>query len=216
MTTIDIRGALHDGAGRYATGGGPAPGYDLGGEVTGPASLALIDNWLDPVCDEDGDPITAVTVTPGLLDDNARHAYRNGHCLALALAVADATGGDVVLRYEPVDGEDDADGNPLVEWSHAYGRTPDGRLWDVDGLAYASVDALQADLDAQWPAAGCGCPERTRRTRGCVCAPHATPLPTWDAADISADYEQAGKIPAQDREMAATLVAPVLAVGERR
>ena len=39
-----------------------------------------------------------VAVTPGVIDDEAEYAYRNGQCIALSLALAKETGWPIVVQ----------------------------------------------------------------------------------------------------------------------
>lgn len=64
-----------------------------------------------------------VAVTPGVLDDAAGHAFNNGQCLGLAVAVAEHNGWGVAVRTYDEAG--------LV--AHAWAVSPDGRLHDVRG-----------------------------------------------------------------------------------
>jgi hypothetical protein len=88
-----------------------------------------------------------VRLSPGVIDDAARTAFHNGHCLALARALAEQTGWPVVahlsrpgdLMFERgMDGSTIAADLPTEVWAdafvHALVETPDGMLLDIDGL----------------------------------------------------------------------------------
>lgn len=81
------------------------------------------------VLDASGDPIDVV---PGIIDDEADWVYKRGQCLALAVALAEKTGGKVYCQR--VDFDDvDADGNPFHNLGHAYVELPEGVLLDIQG-----------------------------------------------------------------------------------
>lgn len=77
------------------------------------------------VMDSSGDWIDVV---PGQRNDEARHAYLNGQCLALAVALSERTGWPVLTRTAELD---DPDEPPLL--IHAYVQGPDGVLLDYTG-----------------------------------------------------------------------------------
>lgn len=99
-------------AGRFIATSHTEPGLALGG--AGPV----------PVMDSSGE---WVNVTPGQRDDAARHAYLNGQCLALAVALSKRTGWPVLTRTVELD-EDEP---PLL--IHAYVQGPGGVLLDYTG-----------------------------------------------------------------------------------
>jgi hypothetical protein len=98
--------------GRFTATRRTEPGLVLG--IAGPV----------PVMDSSGE---WVDVTPGQRDDAARHAYLNGQCLALAVALSKRTGWPVLTRTVELD-EDEP---PLL--IHAYVQGPDGVLLDYTG-----------------------------------------------------------------------------------
>lgn len=68
-------------------------------------------------------------LTPGLVDDNARRLFRNGHCASLALAIHDRCPDGWGLAVLEVFVDDDE-----VEVVHVAVRSPNGQYLDVDGL----------------------------------------------------------------------------------
>lgn len=84
----------------------------------------------------------SVELTPGTIDDAAEYVYRNGQCLALAIALAERTGWPVHVRHF----EDGDDADPCGLYSnlrHASVETPTGTLLDIYGESDA--DILLAD-----------------------------------------------------------------------
>jgi hypothetical protein len=84
-----------------------------------------------------------VEVTPGLLDDAASHAYHNGQCVALALALHAQTGWPLVclltrgggLEWQQqlqADGVNFSDPDWFDDFVHALVEAPDGTLLDID------------------------------------------------------------------------------------
>lgn len=91
-----------------------------------PATESTLDLAPAPILVRDARGMN-VALTPGVLDDNARHLYKNGQCLALALALARSRPdtGISVLAYEADDGR--------TAVQHAWAVAPNGALVDVDG-----------------------------------------------------------------------------------
>lgn len=138
------------------------------------------------VYDSSGDP---VEVTPGVLDDNADWVYRNGQCLALAVALSEHTGWPVHLRTF-TDGDDADPAGTYLNLRHAYVQAPDGSLVDVRGEHDADIVEEEArDLD------------------GDLCVP-ARIVPATQARALLAEF--AGFLEHQDTATAATFVEPVL------
>lgn len=81
-----------------------------------------------------------VHIVPGERDYVAYHAYLNGQCLALALAVSHRTGWPIALRTFDEEPEDHA---PFL--IHAYVQSPDGILIDYTGGN--EKEALEEDWD---------------------------------------------------------------------
>lgn len=70
-------------------------------------------------------------LTPGVLDGAARHAFSQGACGALAIALHDATGWKVVAVTDSHNVHDGrAGGGSAMHWAV---MRPDGMLVDVDG-----------------------------------------------------------------------------------
>lgn len=75
-----------------------------------------------------------IELTPGVLDHAAKHAFSSGQCHALALAIHEHTGWEIVgLRW------DDPYFNGTIP-DHVLVRDPDGHLFDVNGY----------DVSAEW------------------------------------------------------------------
>ncbi|HEY8717224.1 hypothetical protein, partial [Pengzhenrongella sp.] len=84
----------------------------------------------------------AVELTPRRLDENARWVYRNGQCLALAVAIATRQGWPVVA-HTMASSWDDHDEPVTHELRHAYAQAPDGTLIDI----YGECDPDAIDLE---------------------------------------------------------------------
>ena len=65
-------------------------------------------------------------VHPGVIDDQAISAYEDGHCLALATAIASRTGWSVLMHLAHYD-----DGQLALV--HAWAKNPAGALVDIKG-----------------------------------------------------------------------------------
>ena len=70
-----------------------------------------------------------VTVVPGELSGSVRHIYRNGQCMAMAVALSRETGWPIVTR----EFELELGGEKKRLLHHAYVLSPDGHLVDIDG-----------------------------------------------------------------------------------
>jgi len=93
-------------------------------------------------------------LTPGELDGAARHAFSQGACGALAMALHDATGWPVVAvtdAHNVYDGK--AGGGSALHWAV---RRPDGMIVDVDGAHEAAdlVEKYKWDADDEEAAVG--------------------------------------------------------------
>lgn len=101
------------------------------------------------------------TVEAGLIDDRARTAFAQGQCHALAFAMAEATGFELVWIGRP-ECSYDPDCGPWWErfegerdWcecqvEHIAVRDPDGVIWDIDGPNLAHVVFPVDDAVADW------------------------------------------------------------------
>ena len=94
------------------------------------AEVVTVDLW-------DGPP---VPVTPGILDKDAEHAFMNGQCHALALALAEKLNKPLVVlvEYEVGEepGEDVTSERWLAEhWLHAAVQLDWDRYLDVTGVS---------------------------------------------------------------------------------
>jgi hypothetical protein len=71
-------------------------------------------------------------VTPGVLDGSALNLFSQGGCIALAIALHDATGWPILAV---TDGHNSMDGELCGGSSMHWGvRTPEGLFLDVDGV----------------------------------------------------------------------------------
>ena len=100
-----------------------------------------------PVChllDNYGDEFL---LTPGIIDDNARHVFTEGQALALAAVVSRATGWPLVIRTSG-DGRGTSGPPALI---HAWVEDPDGDLIDINGLndREESDDKFDGSIDRQ-------------------------------------------------------------------
>ena len=98
----------------------------------------------------------AVQVTPGLHDENAVHAYRHGHCVALALCLHERTGWPLVGQFRNIDtfaweeqarllGYGDAGAQRFIfDLVHCFTETPDGLLLDIEGSHAPETVAREA------------------------------------------------------------------------
>ncbi|WP_413102245.1 hypothetical protein [Streptomyces sp. Inha503] len=76
-------------------------------------------------------------VTPGAIDKTATHAFMNGCCGGLAIALHDATGWPIIAATV---------NNGLA--LHYMVRTPDGQLLDIEGAHPAAHIVVDYELDA--------------------------------------------------------------------
>lgn len=74
-----------------------------------------------------------VLVTPGVIDDDAEYAYTNGQCIALSLALAEATGWPIVAHLA-------RPGNP--DWERRTHGRQIARESATDGWFYSFVHTL--------------------------------------------------------------------------
>lgn len=74
-----------------------------------------------------------VSVTPGVIDDDAEYAYTNGQCIALSLALAEATGWPIVAHLA-------RPGNP--DWERRTHGRQISRAEATDGWFYSFVHTL--------------------------------------------------------------------------
>jgi hypothetical protein len=117
---------------RRGTGDAEAPGINLSEAVgiESPSTVIAVDRTGAPV-----------TLTPGLLDDEARYVFTAGQCVALAVALAEKSGWPVYVESRVYDGRyPTGDGAPdrldsNAEIVHAMVEMPDGRVLDVRGPA---------------------------------------------------------------------------------
>lgn len=65
-------------------------------------------------------------VRPGVIDAQAVEAYESGHCLTLAVAIAERTQWAVMLHLSHY-------GDGAMALVHAYAKTRDGKLVDIRG-----------------------------------------------------------------------------------
>lgn len=108
---------------------------DLSAMAT-PGVVEVEDTWGDKV-----------EVTPGQLNDATRWIYRNGQCLALAVAIAEEKDWPVVIHMSEYDPEAlDEDGDPeSATVKHAYAQGPDGTLYDIDGMFHPEAIELSGN-----------------------------------------------------------------------
>jgi hypothetical protein len=70
-------------------------------------------------------------LTPGVIDNAARHAFKYGACGALAIALHDATGWPIVAVTDAENVHDgQAGGGSAMHWAV---RRPDGKIIDIIG-----------------------------------------------------------------------------------
>lgn len=138
------------------------------------------------VYDSSGDP---VEVIPGVIDDNADWVYRNGQCLALAVAAAEETGWPVHLRTF-TDGDPADPTGTYLNLRHAYLEAPDGTLIDIRG----DHDPVIVE-------------EETRDFDGDLYAPPRT-VPATEARALLEEFE--GFLNDQDTQTAKSFVYPML------
>lgn len=79
-------------------------------------------------------------VVPGVLDDSTREVYQSGQCVALAVELADALGGEVAVVYR----EDGA-------VSHAFAYIDRKGEWSVDSYGWEDSDDYFAVRDSEEP-----------------------------------------------------------------
>jgi hypothetical protein len=92
-------------------------------------TLRLSDNvWIWNGQDEDDEELT---IEPGLLDEVALEAYKNGQCLALALAIHDQTGWPLMLLVQGK--KQSLQKVKMDDFIHALVRAPDGSYVDIYG-----------------------------------------------------------------------------------
>lgn len=94
------------------------------------------------------------TLTPGIIDGSALHAFKYGACGALAIALHDAKGWPIVAITDAHNVDDgEAGGGSALHWTV---RHPSGKLLDIDGLHDAEdlVSEYSADADEGEAAAG--------------------------------------------------------------
>lgn len=128
-------------------------------------------------------------VTPGVIDDEADWVYKNGQCLALAVAASERTGWPVYLRTF-TDGEAADPAGTYTNLRHAYVQAPDGSLVDIGGDHDTDVVEEEAhDLD------------------GDLCCP-ARVVPAAQARALLAEFE--GSLFDQDLDTARSFVDPML------
>lgn len=70
--------------------------------------------------------LTDLTLTPGLIDDQAREMFLYSQCQMLALAICERTGWPVWVAEQQLPAG-------YWSWSHAGVRTPAGRWLDIKG-----------------------------------------------------------------------------------
>lgn len=97
-----------------------------------------------------GDPVELI---PGIVDDNADWAFKRGQCLALAVAMSEQTGCEVLIQRVDF-GDTDENGDPFYNLGHAYLRLPEGELLDIQGVhdeEMALTDEFGIELDEATP-----------------------------------------------------------------
>jgi hypothetical protein len=70
--------------------------------------------------------VDGLEVTPGVIDENARHVFTGGLCLELACALARLTGYPIIVASRMVDDDESED-------THAGVVLPDGGVLDIRG-----------------------------------------------------------------------------------
>jgi hypothetical protein len=83
-----------------------------------------------------------IHLRPGFIDDNARYAYQNGQCFALAAAVSRLTGWPIVMRVLQIK---NSTALPFVH--HVWAQDPEGTLIDIAGGHDPEVLATDWDED---------------------------------------------------------------------
>lgn len=73
------------------------------------------------------------TVTPGVIDDAAREAYMNGQCVALAVALGEREGGQIVAIGYDDTSEDYEEWEANPSWGHLGLLLEDGSVVDIEG-----------------------------------------------------------------------------------
>lgn len=86
------------------------------------------DAWIWDGQDEDDEELV---ITPGLLDEVAMEVYKNGQCLALALALHDQTGWPLILLVQGK--KRSLQKVSMDDLIHALVRAPDGVYVDIYG-----------------------------------------------------------------------------------
>lgn len=152
------------------------------------AEVADLSRPTAEVYDASGDPIT---LTLGVIDDEADWVYTNGQCLALAVAMSEQTGWPVVLRaFTDGDGYEDDEPVRYTNLRHAYVQQPDGSLLDIRG----EHDPIIVD-------------EECRDFDGDAYLPPRI-VDSHDSRVLLAEFE--GYLSEQDLDTARHFVAPVL------
>lgn len=73
------------------------------------------------------------TVTPGVIDDAAREAYMNGQCAALAVALSELKGGQIIAIGYDDSSEDYEQWEANPSWGHVGFELEDGSILDIEG-----------------------------------------------------------------------------------
>lgn len=130
------------------------------------------------------------TVTPGVIDENAREVFRHGQCFAFAVEAANRLGTNVVMHRN--------DDGKLV---HAYAESKNGRrVLDIDGW-YSRRKQDQAFHSSN----------RHFGERGRV--EEIDPSDADALASVESSGHGGGHLMNQHYDLARTLVDPVLALG---
>ncbi|MEJ7648185.1 MAG: hypothetical protein WKF57_03895 [Nakamurella sp.] len=91
-------------------------------------------------------------LTPGVIDDDADYVFRNGQCLALAVAVSRRTGWPIVLTCFDTPERFELGPDHPPDLVHATVRTPEGQLLDIRGPNDPDVREMDDRHDVEWPA----------------------------------------------------------------
>lgn len=91
-------------------------------------------------------------LTPGVIDDDADYVFRNGQCLALAVAVSRRTGWPIVMTCFDIPERLQISPEHHPDLVHATVRTPEGALLDIRGSNDPDVREMDGRHDVEWPA----------------------------------------------------------------
>lgn len=78
---------------------------------------------------------SAFKVTPGLVDQAARQAYLNGQCAALAVALQELKGGQILAIGYDDSQERYEDWQARPSWGHLGLQLEDGSVIDIEGIS---------------------------------------------------------------------------------